>query len=286
MSSFLDLPPEIRLTIYKILLQYILAKDTRILYSGNNPLRCWNTPDCIRHSQPFGRIGPQGLIAFRDTATTYPRHIYYAKYNIHLAEIGDLLFLASTCRLLRSELLALAWSNADIHIESPETYNEMRCIFYDRLTSKSCSFIRTLELCIVESEWLPSETRKIVGLIRRRLPQLEHLILDVLMGRGNRRSPLAPGGEALKILPPHINVKLRHHTSTMTNRWSRTKFLPLFSRNLRPKDKSANARLQSLRMEVSLIRQKRRDAQSKNEKEDQVSEALEATAEMRSLMAG
>lgn len=150
MLSFLDLPPEVRLAIYRILLQSTLARNTRILYSGTNPLRCGDTPHCIRHKQPFEHIA-RGLVSFLDARIIYARDIDRAKYNIHLADIDDLLFLAGTCRLLRSELLALAWSNADIHIESPESYNELDCIFYERLTSESCSFIRTLQYNVNQS---------------------------------------------------------------------------------------------------------------------------------------
>jgi hypothetical protein len=55
------------------------------------------------------------------------------RYNIHLADVSDLLFLAATCRLLRSELLALAWSNADMTVRSPTLYMDLHCILYDRL---------------------------------------------------------------------------------------------------------------------------------------------------------
>lgn len=278
MLSFIDLPPEIRLVIYKILLQHTLAKDTRILYFGDNPLRCGVFPDRIRHKQPFRRVGSPGDIKFLNTRTDLASHIALKGYVIHLADIDDLLFLASTCRLTRSEILALAWSNADIRIESPETYNDLHCIFYDRLTSQSCEFIRTLQFNVIESEWSPSESGKIVGLVRSRLERLELLIVTILARSDPPVGPLTPGIAALRGLPLRIAVNLRYYHRFYLRR-------TIVSSGKR-KDASKNARLQSLRAEIGLICQKRKEEQSKKDQGDQACEILEATAEMRSLMVG
>ncbi|KAH0007049.1 hypothetical protein KCU78_g11981, partial [Aureobasidium melanogenum] len=283
MSSFLDLPPEIRLIIYNILLQSTLAKDTRILYFGDNPLRSGIDPDCIRHKQPFKRIGPQGDIRFLDTKSILARHIARAQYTIHLADIDDLLFLASTSRLIRSELLALAWSSADVHIESPDGYKELHCVFYDRLTSESCTYIRTLQFSIDSCQWSPSETIKVIELIRVRLPQVEQLIVNGTFRLGHGGKPFAPGVAVLKSLPPHIAVELRKNPA---RNWSRTDWNAIYPGVLARKDEHMNAHLQYLRMKFESLRQKRQEKLARMEQGDQMCDALEATVGMRTLMAG
>ncbi|KAG9948766.1 hypothetical protein KCU85_g4740, partial [Aureobasidium melanogenum] len=286
MLPFLDLPPEIRLIIYKILLQYALAKDIRILYSGNNPLRCRDYPHSIRHKQPFEHVA-QDHIWFSDAKNLSAHETRIAQYNIHHADIDDLLFLASSCRLLRSELLALAWSNADIRIESPEAYKELRCVFYDRLTSETCNFIRTLHFNVDEDTWAPSESREIVELIIHRLPRLEQLIVNIVLRSrdGLFIKPLTSSAAALDNLPLHVAIELRHH---IYRRLRPSRILPALAHlvAVRDKDESATAQLQSLRTQISLIRQKRREEQLKKKQEDQVGDTLDATVEMRSLMAG
>ncbi|KAH0155143.1 hypothetical protein KCU67_g8836, partial [Aureobasidium melanogenum] len=282
MLSFLDLPPEIRSMIYKMLLQDTFAKDTRILYFGDNPLRSGVDPDRIRHKQPFERICSQGDIEFLNTKSILARHIAMAEYIIHLADIDDLLFLAATCHLLRSELLALAWSNADVRVASPETYNELHCIFYDRLTIESCNFIRTLQLNVDGRKFLSPVTRKIVGLVRNRLVQLQQLTVCLFETYGAFEPYLSPGVAALRSLPLHITVHLRYYTSIGSRN-----ILCVFHRGIfRRRDKSKNTRLQSLRTKVSLIVQKRKEERAKQEQGDQTLDVLEATVEMRSLMVG
>jgi hypothetical protein len=264
MLSFTDLPPEVRKAIYKIQLQSTLKKTTRVLYGGQNPLRCGDTPHCIRHNQPFKRNIPTGQIRFLDARIIYARDIYGAKYRIHHADLDDLLRLASTCRLVRSDLLALIWSRADIQVASPELYTELHCIFYDRLTSESRNFIRTLEIDIHDADLVPSETRKIVGLIRRRLPNIERLTVNKLTDNvfeafGPRGVAVAPSFAAFRILPPSVVinftrrkvewVRARGGTST-DNRNPRRKIVPL-----EPK----GVDLESLRAELSLIGQRRKE---------------------------
>jgi hypothetical protein len=273
MLSFTDLPPEIRWAIYETPLQSTLAKTTRILYSGKDPLRCGDTPHCIRHNQPFKRTGSDGKIEFLDARIIYARDIRRAKYNIHHADLDDILPLASTCRLVRSDLLAFAWSRAEIQIMSPEPLNELRCIFYDRLTSESCNFIRTLEIDVHERDWLSSETRKIVGLIRRRLPVLEKLTVNVFIQFVSRNVAFAPGLAAFRILPLHVALEFNN------------KVFPyhiLHSDRFRGPGSGA-ATMQSLRTELSLIGSKRREEQAKRGLGDEVGGILEATVDMRSL---
>ncbi|KAG9857804.1 hypothetical protein KCU98_g377, partial [Aureobasidium melanogenum] len=285
MLSFLELPTEVRLMIYKILLQSTLAKNIRILYSGDNPLRCGHTfPDCVRHKQTFKRIGSQGPIEFVDARTIIVNAIIWAEYNIHFADIDDLLFLASTCRLLRSELLALAWSNADVHIQSPENYNELHHVFYQRLTSESCKFIRTLQINLDHDQWWPSESIKVVELIRVRLPQLEQLIVNGDFKSGSDGKPFAPGVAALRTLPSHIAVELR--TVPADKFLTRTRWDAICPGFLARRDGHMNAHLQYLRTGFRSLRQERREKLARMEQGDQVCDILETTVEMRSLMVG
>ncbi|KAK6005845.1 hypothetical protein QM012_007487 [Aureobasidium pullulans] len=266
MLSFLDLPPEIRLAIYKILLQSSLDKTTRILYSGTNALRCGDSPHCVRHKQPFKYVA-KGCVSFLDARIIYARDIDRAKYNIHLADIDDLLFLASTCRVSRSELLALAWSNANIRIESPEIYDELHCIFYDRLTSESCSSIRTLQHSINRSQWWASESKKVVGLIRRRLPRLEQLIVNIPVEFGLRRNPLAPAVAALRSIPLQNTIELRSDLNGRISELLLNVLSPSHPFVVRRED-FLNARLQSLRVQVNLIGQRRREELARKETGD------------------
>lgn len=102
---------------------------------------------------------------------------------------------------------------------------------------------------------------------------------------GLHNSPLAPAVAALRSLPLHIDVELRRCSSGRIPRilWD---FLDRPFPVVNQKEESLNARLQSLRMEASLIDQRRREELAEKEQGDQTGDILEATVEMRSLMVG
>lgn len=150
MLSFTDLPPEVRLAIYNILLQSTLSKTTRIYYLDRDPVDYGWLPS-NRQSQSYSRI-------CQEEDSFWIHDMQRPKYDMH--DIDDLLFLASSCRLLRAELLALAWSNADARILSPELYDDLHYIFYDRLSSVICRFIRTLQLVVDVNMCVRSEIEK------------------------------------------------------------------------------------------------------------------------------
>jgi hypothetical protein len=283
MLSFTDLPPEIRKAIYKIQLQSTLEKTTPVLYSGQNPLRCGDTPHCIRHTQPFKRTVPDGPIEFLDARIIYARDIKRAKYNIHHADLDDLLPLASTCRLIRSDLLALAWYRAEIHVASPELYNELRCVFYDRLTTEACNFIRTLEIDVHEKDWLPSETRKIAGLIRSRLPHLEKLTVNIILPLiRHKRVPFTPGLAAFRILPASGAVDFNHDiTVLMLDPTGSPRDLTSIVRSSAQRKPEIVA-LNSLRTKLSRIGQRRKERQEKRQLADQADNIFQARIKMRS----
>jgi hypothetical protein len=177
MLSFLDLPPETRMTVYNILLKSSLTGNMRILYTGDDPLRCVSGTNSVRHRLSYNT--QQDRIAFIGNRIIKTQDTIDAECHINYAEIDDLLSLATTCRLLRSELLTLAWSNADISVSSPTLTTDLHCIFYNRLSSNACTFVRTLQVGIEEWAWSPQEIKNIAGLIRRRLPQLEQLTWNI-----------------------------------------------------------------------------------------------------------
>lgn len=96
--SFTNLPAEVRSLIYGFLLRDAVSECKYIVYYGRQG-------DMDKRVFEFFCREQRGLL-FRDRNSTYARHV----------DISNLLKLAATCRLLRSEILFLAWSNADICI--------------------------------------------------------------------------------------------------------------------------------------------------------------------------
>jgi hypothetical protein len=280
MLSFTDLPPEVWMAIYNILLQSTLSKTTRIHYRDEDTFNYGDFPT-IRQSQFYIRTRREGK-------AIHIRDIRRPQYNIH--DIDDMLFIASTCRLLRAEILALAWSNADIRIRSLELFSDLRYIFYDRMSSESCGFISTLQFGVDLKVCPPSETKEIGVLIRRRLPQMKELTVYIHMDFDPDLGDLMPSVKALGVIPRHIAVEFKRcpafdpHPSAPSRR--RPRYPPwaivVYDRVYR----SAGTALRVLQAELNLISQKRREEQAKREFLDQVCHVLEATVKMRSLMVG
>jgi hypothetical protein len=154
----------------------------------------------------------------------------------------------------------------------------MRCIFHDRLAIETCNFIGTLAIDVHEKDRVPSETRKIVGLIRRRLPHLEKLTVSVLLPFTRSRFVFAPGLAAFRILPPSIVVNFNYTRFFLSIGVDGT-----FRRRvgMRVRDKPEIETVDSFRAELSLIGRKRKEEQAKRELGDQVCDILEATFELR-----
>ncbi|KAH0291107.1 hypothetical protein M436DRAFT_56437 [Aureobasidium namibiae CBS 147.97] len=279
MLSFIDLPPEIRLAIYRLVLQFTLSRTKRIHYRDTDTFYYGNFL-FIHQNQYYMRTR-------FDEDPTRACDIRRPRYSIH--DIDELLFLASTCRLLRAELLDLAWSNADLRIQSQELYNDLRNIFYERLSSKTCGFIRTLQLGLDTKTCNSTETKKIAVLIRRRLPQLKELTVYINLDFEPRVEDLMPSVRIFGILPRHVAVEFKRLLTLMGQRRPAP---------LRPRDppwsvvfydrayRSAGMALRVLQAEVSSKVQKRKEEQAKRELGDQVCDILEDTDEMRSLMVG
>ncbi|KAI5198506.1 hypothetical protein AUEXF2481DRAFT_44274 [Aureobasidium subglaciale EXF-2481] len=200
MSSFTDLAPEIRTSVYNILLRDSLANNQSILYYGRNPLRGHQL------SRTSGRCKRQYTLNTLDRITFVPE--VEARRVVHLENIDDLLNLAATCRLLHSDILAMAWSNADIHVGSDTLFKDLTCIFRDRLSTECCAFIHTLRLDIGERQWSLSAVNKTASLITSCLPQLQSLFL-MIDCRCDLRGP--SGLMALAGLPSQITVIFRYY---------------------------------------------------------------------------
>lgn len=290
MLSFIDLPPEIRLAIYRLVLPFPPDKHERILYSNKDYLRCENT-QIIRHKRSFPPTKTW-------TRRIYANHLGYTMY--HHADIGKHLILASTCRLLRADLLALTWSDVDIQFQSPELYGDLHYVFYDRLSGVTCSFIRSLQFDVDERISSPSQTKEIAGFVRRRLPGLEQLTVIVIMSfesfnRHQKTNRLTPCLATLGILPLRVAIKFRYHTTYHPmgqSSWARNyaQWRPHATPNYHnPHERAggcAATALRALQTELSLTGQKRREEQAKRKSEDQVCDILEDTVEMRSLLVG
>ncbi|THY22632.1 hypothetical protein D6D01_06241 [Aureobasidium pullulans] len=286
--SFLILPPEIRMIIYNILLQSCLASNTRILYSGTNPLRCGDTPPSIRHQQSY-HVDPQDRIYFLSSRILYSIDIRKATYKIHHSNLDDLLSISATCRLIRSESLALIWSNADIHVKSPEFSNELTWILCNRLSWEACNSITTLHIHINQKTRSPShkEITKSAGFLICQLPQLKLLVVEMRISYSPKKDLPIPELLALRILPMRVTVKVHHYVSD----WFLKRFLNANRfqqvKNVREASNMwAEKVLLAARENVDLVHRKRRGERDEKAKRDEVGEVLEDTLEMRSDMLG
>ncbi|TIA53886.1 hypothetical protein D6C77_07955 [Aureobasidium pullulans] len=284
--SFLSLPPEIRTIIYNILLQSCLASNTRILYSGTNPLRCGDTPHSIRHQQSY-YVDPQDQICFHSNRILYSFETRIATHKIHHSNLDDLLSISATCRLIRSESLALIWSNADIHVKSPELSNELTWIFCNRLSWEACNFITTLHIHINQRTRSPSHTEmsKSAGLLIRQLPQLKLLVVEMRVSHLPKKDLPIPELLALRILPNpmRVIVKVHHYFSDWSISANRLRQVD----NVREESNIwAEKALLAAREDVDLVRRKRRGEREEKAKRDEDGEVLEDTLEMRSNVLG
>jgi hypothetical protein len=284
MPSFLDLLPETRVMIYDSLLNSSRSNKERIL-AGVNNFHLERTSGLVRKKSVY-RV-QHNHIRFDGSGSTFLWRMIEARCNIHLADVSDLLFLAATCQLLRSEILALAWSNADMAVRSPTLYMDLHCIFYDRLPYQICTFIRTLQIDADKDAWSPRQMLATSGLILRRLPHLKHLIVylprrvfGVSKPGHGRTLTLA----TLRMLPLRIRINIFHYVAKEDyKQFMRFRTLE-WLHNLRQQwNKSADDWLFNLRARDGFKGYKRRTRQSKRMQEDQVPDILEATVELRSL---
>jgi hypothetical protein len=279
MPSFLDLPPETRMAVYNILLGSSLLNTTRVLAGAKDDQRL----ECLKILCSIG----QDDMLYDDTGTYVLWHYVGIRCNIHFADIDDLLHLASTCRLIRSELLALAWSNADITVRSHTLYMDLHCIFYDRLPYHICTFIRTLQLDARKDAWLPQQMAATCGLILRRLPHLRQVVVYIprrVFGTHKKGYGRMLTLATLQALPLRITVNILHYIAPGDyDSYMRDHTRQEFHNFRRNWNKSADRWLGDLRARADRMRQKRRAKHVKTEQDGQVAGILEVTVKLRSL---
>ncbi|KAH0285112.1 hypothetical protein KCU62_g7796, partial [Aureobasidium sp. EXF-3399] len=280
MLSFLNLAPETRMTVYDFLLQSAFMSNKRISYISDNALHQRDPPGAVRYKLTF-RIRENHLTLKGNNAIK-KQNVANAECNIHLADIDDLLGLANTCRLLRSELLALAWSNADISITSPALLSDLHYIFIHRLSSNACAFIRTLQIKIEDYAWSSRDMKQVVGLVHNRLPRLEELVLNCPIRAQPSKRSIKPRNDslvALRGLPREVTVSFHcwrtQHRSILGGSGDSSP-MPKWSKNM-------DAHFKNIRYGLDMKSQKRRDEQARKEQGDQIADILGATVELRSL---
>ncbi|KAI5198581.1 hypothetical protein E4T39_06673 [Aureobasidium subglaciale] len=201
MAFFTDLAPELRLIIYDHLLQDAFASNKRVVYSfedgqqtdvelmnmlsifegddsdldeDNVPVTAW-TRDTMEYEQDRTvRITSLVDVLFR-----YGPDV--RKRAVHHVNIDDLLAVASTCRLVRSEVLRIAWSNADISVYTPENgfKDDIQYIFGHCLSEETCKMILTLYIDVGKSDWSAACVSETARFITKRLPNLKVLTIAI-----------------------------------------------------------------------------------------------------------
>lgn len=270
------------MNIYGFALESCETSNKRISYISDNALHHRESPGAVRYKLPF--TVREHHLTFKGNRAIGIQDIRNAECNIHLADIDDLLCLASTCRLLRSEVLALAWSNADISITSPALLLDLHYIFLHRLSSDTCTCIRTLQIKIEEYAWSSRDMKQIVGLVHTRQPQLEELVLNlpIRFSSHPNKTTIRPRHDALmalQSLPRDVTVIFHHwmtHNLSSSRPGGGSGPLPAWSKNM-------DAYFKNIRCASNMKRQRRNDEQRKRVQEDQVADILEATRELRSL---
>ncbi|KAG9859449.1 hypothetical protein KCU98_g67, partial [Aureobasidium melanogenum] len=265
-SSFTALPPEIRSVVYNILLHDTLSNNKRLIYDGACPECC--TTSC-QEPKKHGKVLPFASRKFN--AHTFPHKTLY----VHLADFGDLLRLAATCKLLRSEILGLVWSNADIFIKSNNLAKTLTHIFDDCLSTECCNFIRTLHVDIprpVQEE--PDHTKQIVKLIHHRLPRLEELILSLFKDRNSYSLHFPQAAmSVLASLPSRINVQFRNYSQYNLSPHQQYRINPQVGREyLNTRDE---AYLDAIRSRRERRKQKKAEKKRRNEAVDGLGDAVE-----------
>lgn len=172
MVLLIDLPPELRMTIWDSMLQKALVSEKRIVYCDDDGQHD-ESPECSDDDIPssmetvvsspivgWSRIAMQydknhqgRFISLVDVRYRYGPSVL--KRAVHHANIDALLALASTCRKIRSEVLALGWGNADITIYAPDNgfKADVMHIFGRCLSEETCSLIRTLHVDVGKPDW-------------------------------------------------------------------------------------------------------------------------------------
>ncbi|KAI5248427.1 hypothetical protein E4T42_05674 [Aureobasidium subglaciale] len=231
MASFVGLAPEVRLIIYSFLLEEAFASNKRVVYAfegsqqtgvtsidllsifeaGDSdleedvvPVIAW-TRDTMEYEQD--RTGR--FISLVDVLFRYGPEV--RKRAVHHANIDGLLALGGTCRLLRSEVLPIAWSIADISVYTPDNgfKDDIQYIFGHCLSEQTCKLIRTLYIDVGKSDWSVACSSETASFITKSLPNLS--VLTIAISRRyttGEDDVLNTGLMALTIVPSTISIEI------------------------------------------------------------------------------
>lgn len=241
MASLTGLPPELRAIVYNYLLEDGLASEKRIVYcqdddqyndldflSVNQQPEHQDFADVQHKGEPIGwtrsamqfaRNHQTRITSLVDVRYTYGPDVL--KRAVHHADIDDLLALATTCHRIRTEVLPIAWSNADISIYTPEDrYKDDIFHIFDRcLSGGTCAMIRNIRIDVGTSYWSASDVSETANFIMKRLPCLQDLHVSVARENIKAAPPEFDHGlRALTCLPCKIMVEIVSyiHPSTIS----------------------------------------------------------------------
>lgn len=192
MTSFTNLPSEIRFIIYDHLLKHALIGRRRIAYLVHPETHSWYRAvygdSVIEASNPGSRytsaqvytVNHLGRIVLPipfshepDTGTL--------RQVVHHADWDELSALSSTCHKIRAEILPLVWPKADIFIGSlgHTFHNYWLRIICHHLSLETCALIRTLHITIAFDGRYLTDLKKTAKSIACRLPGLQHLTVAI-----------------------------------------------------------------------------------------------------------
>lgn len=232
MVSLTGLPPELRPIIYTYLLEDGLASGKRIVYCHdddqyddldfsdvdlhpedqqpvNTQLRGKTVGWSRSRMQYTRRSYPERITSLIDVRYTYGPDVL--KRAVHHADIDALLALASTCHRIGTEVLPIAWSNADIAIYTPDNHfkDDIFHIFGHVLSSDTRAIIRNLHIDVGTSYWKASDVSETANFITKRLPNLKELHVSVAREDTDIDPPEFDHGlYALTCLPYQIMVEV------------------------------------------------------------------------------
>ncbi|THZ66006.1 hypothetical protein D6C85_08241 [Aureobasidium pullulans] len=228
MVLLIDLPPELRMTIWDSMLQKALVSEKRIVYCDDDGQHD-ESPECSDDDIPSSMetVASSPIVGWSRIAMQYDKNhqgrfislvdVRYRygpsvlKRAVHHANIDALLALASTCRKIRSEVLALAWGNADITIYAPDNgfKADVMHMFGRCLSEETCSLIRTLHVDVGKPDWSCKYVNQMAHFINKRLPNLETLTIAVARTNTQGRDiEVDKGLQALNCLPFTILLEI------------------------------------------------------------------------------
>lgn len=214
------------MTIWDSMLQKALVSEKRIVYCDDDGQHD-EISECSDDDTPISMetVASSPIVGWSRIAMQHDKNhqgrfisLLDVRYRygpgvlkVHHADIDALLALASTCRKIRPELLALAWGNADITIYTPDNgfKADVMHIFDRCLSEETCSLIRTLQIDVGKPDWSCKYVNQMAHFVNKRLPNLETLTIAVArINTQGRDVEVDKGLQALNCLPFTILLEI------------------------------------------------------------------------------